>query len=613
MDILHLLRSILTDPKSIGFNATDLIELVWVVLLVLLTCAWRPWIVPATRALARRTVWCMLVLAALPVVLRLALLPNHPAPSPSLYDEFAHLLTADTLLHGRLANPMHPMHRFFETFFVLQEPSYSSIYPLGQGAFLALGRALFGHPWAGVVLSTSAFCGLCYWMLLGWTTPEWALLGGLLAVAEFGPLNYWMNSYWGGAVPALAGCLVFGALPRLMADPSRHSQPAATDYRALPAALLGAGLAIHWLTRPYETIFLWLGAVLYVLPMFGSIRQWRGWPWQRMWRAKAIVWLMILPAIGVTMLHDKRVTGHWLELPETLSMEQYGVPAALTFQTPAEPHRALTPELQLDYKMQRGFGPPNGETVRTYLERLEYRIRFYRFFYLTPLYLALPLFFTMLRERRFLWLALTLAAFALGINFFPAYQHHYLGAVTCLFVLASVTALRRLSEITVRGTPAGRDAARLLVMACAAQFIFWYSVHVFDESDFSLQLRPYETWDTINHRNPERRLAVKRQLAQAPGRQLVFVRYDYPRHIFQDEWVYNEADIDASPIVWARDLGAEEDEKLRRYYPDRTAWLLEPDLRPPLLEKYQPPPPPAPPEPVHAPAKLQLLPVPEAK
>jgi len=83
-------------------------------------------------------------------------------------------------------------------------------------------------------------------------------------------------------------------------------------------------------------------------------------------------------------------------------------------------------------------------------------------------------------------------------------------------------------------------------------------------------------------RNPERRVAVNHQLALVPGKQLVFVRY-WPRHIFQDEWVYNAADIDASRIVWARDLGPDEDEKLRRYYPDRTVWLLEPDARPPRL------------------------------
>ncbi len=42
---------------------------------------------------------------------------------------------------------------------------------------------------------------------------SWALLGGALAVMEFGPLNQWTNNYWGGSLSAAAGCLVFGALP----------------------------------------------------------------------------------------------------------------------------------------------------------------------------------------------------------------------------------------------------------------------------------------------------------------------------------------------------------------------------------------------------------------
>ena len=59
--------------------------------------------------------------------------------------------------------------------------------------------------------------------------------------------------------------------------------------------------------------------------------------------------------------------------------------------------------------------------------------------------------------------------------------------------------------------------------------------------------------------------------------------------------MWNEADIDAARVMYARDLGPAEDEKLRQYYPGRTAWLLEPDFRPPRLRPYpsEPPPPPA--------------------
>ena len=48
----------------------------------------------------------------------------------------------------------------------------------------------------------------------------------------------------------------------------------------------------------------------------------------------------------------------------------------------------------------------------------------------------------------------------------------------------------------------------------------------------------------------------------------------------------NAADVDRARIVWARDLGPDENQKLLRYYPDRTAWLLEPDAHPPRLTPY---------------------------
>jgi hypothetical protein len=129
-------------------------------------------------------------------------------------------------------------------------------------------------------------------------------------------------------------------------------------------------------------------------------------------------------------------------------------------------------------------------------------------------------------------------------------------------------------------------AAKLVLFLCVIQFGFWYTLHLFDTREFSLAMRQYETWDGLNHGNPGRRIMVNRQLAAMPGQLLVFVRYS-PRHIFQDEWVYNRADIDASRIVWARDLGEPENAKLRAYYSGRVVMLLEPDEREPRLGPYQ--------------------------
>jgi len=568
MFLFQFFRSFLPLHNPIGFGASDFIELAFAVLLVFLVIARRPWLEPYAQRLAGKTGWCMIVLAILPVALRLLLVFHHPVPIPTVSDEFSHLLIADTLLHFRLANPPHLMHQFFETYFVLQEPTYSSIYAIGQGIVLAIGRVLFGHPWAGVALSVAAFCALCHWMLRAWTTPGWALLGGLLAVFEFGPLNQWMNGYWGGAVSAAAGCLVFGALPRL-----REST------RLRDAALLGLGLALQLLSRPYESIFLVASVLLFFLPVLRQREETR-----RLARAVPLAMLVTLPAILITLVQNRQVTGSWTTLPYVLSRYQYGVPTTFTFQPNPISHRELTTEQQLDYKVQVLVHGEDPETIRTYYERLAQRIRFYRLFFLAPIYLALPAFFVTLREWRFVWVILTLLFFSLGANFYPYFYPHYIAAVTCLFILVSVTALERLSRMTMRGWPAGQQAAGLIVFLCTAHFLFWYGLHTFENEGVARALVPYETWDLLNHGDPEGRRTINNQLAAIPGKQLVFVRY-WPQHRFQ-EWVHNAADIDGARVVWARYLGAEENEKLRRYYPDRTVWLLEPDAKPPRLSRY---------------------------
>src|SRR5258708_39159530 len=169
----------------------------------------------ALAKLARKRSLAVLVVGLSALALRVALLPILPIPKPGVHDEFSYLLMADTFAHGRLTNPTHPMWIHFETFHVIQKPTYASMYPPAQGVFLALGQVVFRHPFWGVWLSTGLMCAAICWMLQGWLPPLWALLGGVLAVLRLSTFSYWANTFWGWSAPSLDRSPVPRPLPPL--------------------------------------------------------------------------------------------------------------------------------------------------------------------------------------------------------------------------------------------------------------------------------------------------------------------------------------------------------------------------------------------------------------
>src|SRR2546427_240165 len=115
-----------------------------------------------SRLVERKTL-ALIALFFIVIGVRLALLRDLPVPVPGIHDEFSYLLLGDTLAHGRLANPPHPMWMSFESFHVNWFPTYSSKYPPGQGAILANSR-----PYEGLLFCIP-IAGLFLWWLAGKT------------------------------------------------------------------------------------------------------------------------------------------------------------------------------------------------------------------------------------------------------------------------------------------------------------------------------------------------------------------------------------------------------------------------------------------------------------
>lgn len=508
---------------------------------------------------ATHKAFAVISLFLLVIAIRLALLPLLGVPYPGIHDEFAYLLMGDTFVHGRLTNPTHPMWRSLETFHVLWSPTYAAKYPVGQGLVLALGQIL-GHPWIGVLLSAAAMCASILWMLQAWMPSRWALLGGLLAALKLCVSCYWMNGYWGGAVAAIGGALVLGALGRILRGPT-----------IVMGISLGLGVAILLNTRPYEGFFLCLPVAIILLYWFEGKTKYAN---RSPHRARLIlvpVTAIFILTVAFMIYYNWRVTGNAFLTPAVDYANSYERFAHFIWQRPKP--MVHFDSLEMDTFFNRwarnNYDRSFGALQKISLEKFD---RCRHVFFWQGLLLALPglLFVPRDKRFRFLLLVLALVVVAFFVNTWP--NPHYIAPITCLIFGLIVQALRHLRQMQHRNRPVGLALSRAVVLLL-----------LIDSSIFAA--RGWNDPQGWGGRGIVRRHEVQEQLSAIPGSHLVVVKYQ-GLHSIHDEWVYNAADIDGSRIVWARDLGPAQNAKLFAYFKDRTIWLIKPGEPNAQLTRY---------------------------
>ena len=457
-----------------------------------------------------------------------------------MHDEFSYLLAADTFAGGRLTNPQHPHWKHFESFQIFHEPTYQSKYPPAQAAFMALGQWATGQPMAGVHLSSALMCLAVCWMLFAWLPPFHALLGGLLMVLQVGLISYWSQTYWGGAVAATGGALLFGGLRRVI-----------QQARIRDSLWIGCGLLLLAHSRPFEGLLAALSAAVVLF----------GWARPRVAKRKIAELARILVPLGLalavivltTCIYNHRLTGSSLTLPHIHYHSIYNPePLGIMWQAGDTTRRELAPNWHPSWRSRAAGARVHAiDLLGSWV--LLIGIGF------TP---ALALLLAALRRRwmRFALMVSVLVALGTLLSLFS--PPHYIAPVTGLIIVLLMDCVRRVGCFRHSGRRVGRLLVALMFLVCSV-----------DRGVDLARGRFFNQRDRMGARTE-----LIERLVQAGGRHLVFVRYG-PEHNLHQEWVYNGAFIDRQDVVFARSLDPVSDQRLRLYFADRAAWLLEFDER----------------------------------
>ena len=495
---------------------------------------------------------------------------------PKTHDEGSYLLGMQMLARGKLWMPRHALAEFFETFYVINDPVYASLYFPGT-ALMYVPTVWTGWPtWVLPVVASGVIVGLLYRVVTELVDGA----AGLLAAIVMASLSWFR----------MLSILLFSQVPMLLLGLLLMWAWLRWRTRMRPGWLIAVGVFAGWaaITRPVD-------ALCYALPVGVAVA------WElrkaspRRWAtAGACLFAGAAPFLALQLALNKGVTGSFSQTPYTFYLKQDQPQTSFGFH---EYDPTLTPRSTLPQKRRYydAFMRPQierhrpGNLLRNWIGRDEplakrsyERPRLAMLIDTTmPFRVLLPLAFVGVFgltdfRRRALYATLPLLVIAYLPN--PFFLEHYAAVVAPAVILSVLLGGEVVAGAWPRFTNSIRSSFTLAVVTLA--LLSTYELNplatLLDRDDATRRLHaiddetfPSATLRFINVELP--------QHVQTPA--VVLFRYKPGDNVIEEP-VYNNAAArpDDQPIVFAHDLG-DRNVEIFRYFaarqPERSFYLFD--------------------------------------
>jgi hypothetical protein len=456
----------------------------------------------------------------------------------NIHDEMMYLVQAQLVAHGHLYLPAHPMADFFQEIFIFHTPVYASMY--FPGTALSYATTIWFHipDWFFAAAVSGAGVALVYRVFAELLDGAAGALGALMLVA-CAPFRWTSIMVMSHPLAMLQGLLMFWCYLRW-----RRPGGGGLEWMILFGALAGWAA----ITRP-------LDAIAWTLPLMVciAIELYRR-PRAQQVKAVLLVAAAAAPFIGLQLIFDKGVTGHWLETPVQAYHHRY-FPA--TFERGGAPttiadHSVTLPQLR---NYHERFIVPAAKRYRK--ERLLVRFPF-AFTHTQPatwLMFFVPLGLVGLAGGRAHWaMAGVFVLFVLLYMTFMFFAAHYLIVITPVGLFLALLGARQLERLATGRLRNYLTCFLTLVFFTTAIACLPEVSGLRDDPSVSLPLQSFNR---------------ELQRIERPAVVFFHCQADNP-NAWRHEQVFtiDAAWPDDSPVVRAHDLG-ERDIELVRYYAQR--------------------------------------------